>query len=287
MALPETSPGEIDPEASAALIAERAPDGLLIGSGLRSGEATRDLVALLARQPTGHPPCSTPRRSTRSQRHPNGGPQRPARPSSRHTRANLPAWTGPRFPTMTPRGSSGLVPRRHAGVASWSSRVPTRSSRHPMAAAPWPASRTRRWPPAARATSSREPSARSSPRAARRTRRRASRSTSTASPAEHVRERLGDAGLLAARPAVRDRARAQAPGGARSPRRQPAPAGVRATGDRRLKGRAAPVDAWLAGAGLPPLPRGAWLEIDLDALESNLADDPGAGRPRDPGRCRS
>jgi alanine racemase len=33
----------------------------------------------------------------------------------------------------------------------------------------------------------------------------------------------------------------------------------------------APVDAWLAGAGLPPLPRGAWLEIDLDALESNLA----------------
>jgi alanine racemase len=32
-----------------------------------------------------------------------------------------------------------------------------------------------------------------------------------------------------------------------------------------------PVDAWLAGAGLPPLPRGAWLEIDLDALESNLA----------------
>jgi NAD(P)H-hydrate epimerase len=47
MALPETSPGEIDPEASAAVIAERAPDALLVGSGLRSGEATRNLVARL------------------------------------------------------------------------------------------------------------------------------------------------------------------------------------------------------------------------------------------------
>jgi hydroxyethylthiazole kinase-like uncharacterized protein yjeF len=47
MALPETSPGEIDPEASATLIAERAPDALLVGSGLRPGEATRNLVALL------------------------------------------------------------------------------------------------------------------------------------------------------------------------------------------------------------------------------------------------
>lgn len=38
-----------------------------------------------------------------------------------------------------------------------------------------------------------------------------------------------------------------------------------------IAGRVAPVDAWLARAGLPALPRGAWLEIDLDALESNLA----------------
>ena len=45
MALPETAPGEVDPKASAALIAKRAPDALLIGSGLRAGEATRDLVA--------------------------------------------------------------------------------------------------------------------------------------------------------------------------------------------------------------------------------------------------
>ncbi len=47
MALPETSPGEVDPEASAAAIAKRAPDALLIGSGLRAGEATRDLVIRL------------------------------------------------------------------------------------------------------------------------------------------------------------------------------------------------------------------------------------------------
>jgi alanine racemase len=31
------------------------------------------------------------------------------------------------------------------------------------------------------------------------------------------------------------------------------------------------IDERLAAAGLPPLPRGAWLEIDLDALEGNLA----------------
>jgi NAD(P)H-hydrate epimerase len=47
MALPEMSPGEIDPERSTALIAERAPDALLVGSGLRAEEATRNLVALL------------------------------------------------------------------------------------------------------------------------------------------------------------------------------------------------------------------------------------------------
>jgi NAD(P)H-hydrate epimerase len=47
MPLPETSPGEVDAEAAAALIAERAPDALLVGSGLRAGSATRDLVARL------------------------------------------------------------------------------------------------------------------------------------------------------------------------------------------------------------------------------------------------
>ena len=31
-----------------------------------------------------------------------------------------------------------------------------------------------------------------------------------------------------------------------------------------------PIEARLAGAGLPPLPRTAWLEIDLDALSANL-----------------
>jgi alanine racemase len=34
--------------------------------------------------------------------------------------------------------------------------------------------------------------------------------------------------------------------------------------------RRAPIESRLAAAGLPPLPRTAWLEIDLDALRSNL-----------------
>lgn len=33
----------------------------------------------------------------------------------------------------------------------------------------------------------------------------------------------------------------------------------------------ASIDDWLAAAGLPPLPRTAWLELDLDALTGNLA----------------
>ena len=47
MGLPETAPGEIEVVAAAALVGERAPDALLIGSGLRAGAATRDLVERL------------------------------------------------------------------------------------------------------------------------------------------------------------------------------------------------------------------------------------------------
>jgi hydroxyethylthiazole kinase-like uncharacterized protein yjeF len=44
MGLPESAPGEIDPEAAAVLVGGRAPDALLIGSGLRAATSTRDLV---------------------------------------------------------------------------------------------------------------------------------------------------------------------------------------------------------------------------------------------------
>ncbi len=43
-----------------------------------------------------------------------------------------------------------------------------------------------------------------------------------------------------------------------------------------------PVDERLAAAGLPPLPRTAWLEIDLDALTStsrSSAPPPGPASP--------
>src|SRR6185436_5536568 len=68
-------------------------------------------------------------------------------------------------------------------------------------------------------------------------------------------------------PARRDRAGAQAPGRRRGAPRRQGPARVHAevTGGRR------PIEARLSAAGLPPLPRTAWLEIDLDALVANLA----------------
>ncbi len=72
----------------------------------------------------------------------------------------------------------------------------------------------------------------------------------------------------------RQAARLCRPGG---PRSRPAGAGPRTTHaerTRRAGARAAaarrPIEARLAAAGLPPLPRTAWLEIDLDALAANL-----------------
>jgi alanine racemase len=58
--------------------------------------------------------------------------------------------------------------------------------------------------------------------------------------------------------------------------RPPRPAAARPTSAERPSavGRSTgdgPIEARLAAAGLPPLPRLAWLEIDLDALRANLA----------------
>ena len=45
-----------------------------------------------------------------------------------------------------------------------------------------------------------------------------------------------------------------------------------------------PIEARLAAAGLPPLPRTAWLEIDLDAIRGNLAVLRGLAGPDTPVR---
>ena len=138
---------------------------------------------------------------------------------------------------------------------------------------------------------------------------------------ELVRERIGDAGLLAgdlpdalpdrSQAPRRDR-RARSDGPARSGfgaregrrgrrrRREPATAGDASTLARAARPRARePIEARLARAGLPPLPRTAWLEIDLDALRGNLAvlrassgptcgSSPSSRRtPTATGRCRS
>ncbi len=47
MALPETAAGEVDPMAAVERITSRAADALLVGSGMRPGEPTRDLVRRL------------------------------------------------------------------------------------------------------------------------------------------------------------------------------------------------------------------------------------------------
>ena len=50
--------------------------------------------------------------------------------------------------------------------------------------------------------------------------------------------------------------------------------------------RPGPIEDRLAAAGLPPLPRTAWIEIDLEALAGNLAVARAAGRARGPRRAR-
>ena len=135
----------------------------------------------------------------------------------------------------------------------------------------------------------------------RRSRPRGSASTSTAWPANRFRERFGDAGLLASDlpdglAIARKRLAALAergPSGKRlGIRRRAIPVrAARPPVDRprldRLTGRrpggGVPIEARLAAAGLPPLPRTAWLEIDLDALRRQPAAAPAAGRGRRPG----
>ncbi len=93
-----------------------------------------------------------------------------------------------------------------------------------------------------------------------------------------LRDRLGDAGMLAgdlpieitiARRRLATMAQRLA-----APRRLGFGAGGRAIDRRGSVTRAvarSPIERRLADAGLPPLPRAAWLEIDLDLLRGNLA----------------
>jgi NAD(P)H-hydrate epimerase len=58
LGLPERSPGEVEPAAAMAAIAGREHDALVIGSGLRPGEATIELVLRLLRGPTDDDPAT-------------------------------------------------------------------------------------------------------------------------------------------------------------------------------------------------------------------------------------
>ena len=98
-----------------------------------------------------------------------------------------------------------------------------------------------------------------------------------------VRERFGDAGLLASdlpdglatarkrlvRPWPSAGPRASGSGSGRSC--HPTSADARASPPMSEVATRRPIERRLSDAGLPPLPRTAWLEIDLEALADNLA----------------
>ena len=124
-------------------------------------------------------------------------PRRRVRPAARGQR---PRPGGGRRPRRRRRGAREGGRCRRGGRVAPGGRPQGREDRHrrrPTAASPSRRSRTRRWRPAAPATSSPARSARCSPRASRRSTPRGSGVYLHGLAGELVRERIGDAGLLA------------------------------------------------------------------------------------------
>ena len=314
MPLAEDDVEEVDPEPALARILDHDHDALVIGPGPAAGPRDRRARPRPARPAAGdgrlRRRSSTPRRCARSPRRTAGGRACAGRSSSRRTSASSPGC-GPRRgsrPEPTATSSRTTRPRCDAaldaaatGVRSSSSRAPARSSPRRTARPRWRPSRTPASRPAEPATSSPGRSGRCWPRAWRRIDAARLGVHLHGMAGEAVRARLGDAGLLAGdlpleialarrRLAAIAERRRRRPGRVPrrdAPRSRRRPASAPAAGRRRRSGvtggatcRRAPIEARLRAAGLPALPRTAWLEIDLDAPRGERRGDPrrAAGR---------
>ena len=311
MALPEDDVEEVDPEPALARILDHEHDAIVVGPGLRPGLAT----------PSSSASCSGPagRGSRRSPivldaealrsmatlgewwtaatrpRRADAPPGRVRAPPRGHGLRD-PAADGDLVRRR--RGPRGGRPRR--GHELGPGRRPEgradghrRARRHGHGGAvrePGPRDRRDRRRPRRRDRRAPRPGPR------RRATPPGSASTSTGSPATLVRERLGDAGLLASRPARR-RSRGARKRLARSPsamRRASGSGSPSASGDEPGRPERDVSDAGAGGGACAPpdrgpprrgaacrrCPRTAWLEIDLDALVANLATIRDLGRRR-------
>ena len=280
MALPEDDVEELDPEPAFARILDHEHDAIVIGPGLRPGLATAELVRRLldADEPDPAPILldAEALRSLATMDEWWEGDRRPAvlTPHAGEF-ARLRAGSG-RDPEedgdLAGDDAARVAAARDAATAGtrWScSRVRARSSPHRTGRWPSRRSRTRPWPAAGRATSSPAPSGHCWPRGCRRSTQPAWASISTAWP---VTRRASGWAMPGSWPRTCPTAwPSPASGWWRSPRGGPAPgawgSGARAEVDDT---RVTPIEDRLAAAGLPPLPRMAWLEIDLGAIGSNL-----------------
>ena len=296
MALPEDDVEEVDPEPALAAVLDHEHDALVIGPGLRPSLAIAELLRLLltASEEPG-PPAVLDAEALRTLAAVDEWWSRITRPCVLTPHAGefkrLRDGSGHAADEDGDLGADDAARAKAAvaAAAEWHqsscSRAPRPSSRLPTARSRSRRSRTRRWRPAGRGTSS--------------------RGTIGALLAqglapydaarlgvylhglagEAVRDRIGDAGLLASdlpdalpigaqAPRPDGRARAQGPPArVRRPRRAPraGPQRARAPRERRPE-RGARADRGAARGRRPPaLPRHAWLELDLDALGANLA----------------
>ena len=286
MALPEDDVEELDPEPALARILDHEHDALVVGPGLRPGLATAELVRQLIVAPADEtrPPLVLDAEALRSLATMDGwwdGDRRAAvlTPHAGEF-ARLRAGSG-----VDPAADGDLVDDDDARVAAakdaattWHQVVVLKGARtviaSPDGAVASRRSRTRRSPPAARATSS--PGAIGALLAQGLTPFAAARLGVYlhGTAGEAMRERFGDAGLLASDLPGGDRHRAQAPArdarpsaearasgwasgprAGRSDRRGPGDPPTRARPGVTAVTAARSIEERLAAAGLPPLPR--------------------------------
>ena len=197
-ACPRRAPGRVDAAAAAALIAARAPDALVVGPGLRAGGRDPGPGASAGRA-KGRRRCSTRGAArTRSPRPRMVVGVRRAGCADAASRASSRGSTAP--PSGLRRWDAGRAGARRGRALGPGGGPQGRAHRRGRArrTSRQPRSPTRPWPPAAPATCSRAPSARCLAQGCAPFDAACLAIYLHGRAAEHVRERLGDAGLLAA-----------------------------------------------------------------------------------------